>query len=71
MKPIVNIAGKSIGKGHPCYLIAEIGINHNGNVENVFKLIAATSGAECVSVDRSSVNGWEDRTYILTRSNDR
>ena len=46
MKPIVNIAGKSIGKGYPCYLIAEIGINHNGDVENVFKLIDAAVDAK-------------------------
>ncbi len=46
MKPIVKIAGKSIGKGHPCYLIAEIGINHNGDVENVFKLIDAAVDAK-------------------------
>ncbi|MCH7972259.1 MAG: N-acetylneuraminate synthase family protein [Chloroflexi bacterium] len=45
MKPTVNIAGRSIGKGHPCYLIAEIGINHNGDVENVFKLIDAAVDA--------------------------
>lgn len=45
MKPIVNIAGRSIGKGRPCYLIAEIGINHNGDVENVFKLIDAAVDA--------------------------
>jgi len=45
LKPIVNIAGKSIGKGNPCYLIAEIGINHNGDVENVFKLIDAAVDA--------------------------
>lgn len=45
MKPIVKIAGRSIGKGYPCYLIAEIGINHNGDVENVFKLIDAAVDA--------------------------
>ena len=29
------MADKSIGKGNPCYLIAEIGINHNGDIDNV------------------------------------
>jgi len=46
LKPIVNIAGKPIGKGNPCYLIGEIGINHNGDVENVFKLIDAAVEAK-------------------------
>ena len=26
----IQIAGKSIGDGHPAYIIAEIGVNHNG-----------------------------------------
>jgi len=46
LKPIVNIAGTPVGKGNPCYLIAEIGINHNGDVENVFKLIDAAAEAK-------------------------
>lgn len=46
MKPIVNLAGKPVGKGNPCYLIAEIGINHNGDVNNVFKLIDAAVEAK-------------------------
>jgi N-acetylneuraminate synthase len=29
----VQIGGKSLGEGHPCYLVAEIGINHNGDIE--------------------------------------
>ena len=27
-----------IGPGHPCYVIAEIGNNHNGNIELAYKL---------------------------------
>jgi N-acetylneuraminate synthase len=46
LKPIVNIAGMPIGKGNPCYLIGEIGINHNGDIENVFKLIDAAVEAK-------------------------
>ena len=46
MKPIVNIAGTPIGTGNPCYLIGEIGINHNGDVENALKLIDAAVDAK-------------------------
>ena len=33
MRKTVNIANKIIGDGHPCFITAEIGINHNGSVK--------------------------------------
>ena len=33
MSKCVKIADKFIGEGYPCFIIAEIGINHNGSVE--------------------------------------
>jgi sialic acid synthase SpsE/sugar phosphate isomerase/epimerase len=41
-----------IGEGHPVYVIAEIGINHNGDYETAKKLIdkAAESGADAVKI---------------------
>lgn len=39
MKSITLSSGKIIGKGHPCYIIAEIGINHNGSLETAKQLI--------------------------------
>jgi N-acetylneuraminate synthase len=35
----IKIGARTIGEGAPCYLIAEIGINHNGDVQNALKLI--------------------------------
>ena len=29
----LNIAEKTIGPGHPCMIIAEAGVNHNGSEE--------------------------------------
>ena len=40
MTRCVKIADKIIGDGHPCFVIAEIGINHNGSLETAKKLIA-------------------------------
>ncbi len=34
MKP-VTIGGKAVGEGHPCYVVAEIGINHNGDIDDL------------------------------------
>jgi N-acetylneuraminate synthase len=39
MKNILLSSGKTIGEGHPCYIIAEIGINHNGSLETAKQLI--------------------------------
>lgn len=46
----VTVAGRTIGTGHPCLIIAEAGVNHNGRVEQAKRLIdvAAKSGADAV-----------------------
>lgn len=46
----MQIGNKSIGRGHPCYVIAEIGINHNGSLETAKKLIDVASVAGCDAV---------------------
>lgn len=46
----INIASKWIGEGEPCFLIAEAGVNHNGDVNLAKKLIdiAKEAGADAV-----------------------
>ena len=39
-----------MGPGFPCFIIAEIGINHNGDVETVLRLIDAAIAAGCQAV---------------------
>ena len=46
----VQIAGRSVGPGQPCFVIAEIGINHNGDVNLARKLVAAADLAGCDAV---------------------
>lgn len=41
----VKIGNRWIGDGHPIYIIAEIGINHNGDIEIAKKLIDAAKHA--------------------------
>lgn len=41
----VTIGNKIIGDGHPSYLIAEIGINHNGSLDIAKNLITVAKGA--------------------------
>lgn len=46
----VSIGGKLVGENHPTYVIAEIGINHNGDVEIAKKLIDVASVFGCDAV---------------------
>lgn len=41
----MRIGNKMVGDGHPAYIIAEAGINHNGDIENAKKLIDAAKHA--------------------------
>jgi N-acetylneuraminate synthase len=48
----ITIDGREIGPGHSPYVIAELSANHNGNIDNAFRLIeeARTSGANAVKL---------------------
>ena len=47
---VIEIASRPIGIGHPVFILAEAGVNHNGDLELAFKLVdaAAQSGADAV-----------------------
>jgi len=51
-----KIKNKKIGPGYPTFIIAEIGLNHNGNVINCIKLIdqAKLAGADAVKIQVST-----------------
>ncbi len=46
----VHIGSKQLGFGHPCYVIAEIGINHNGDIDLAKRLISVAVAAGCDAV---------------------
>jgi N-acetylneuraminate synthase len=54
----VKIANKLVGDGNPCFIIAEIGINHNGSVELAKKMIdiAVTTGCDAVKFQKRTVD---------------
>ncbi|WP_436968502.1 N-acetylneuraminate synthase family protein [Demequina muriae] len=54
MSDAVKIGDVQIGDGHPVYVIAEIGLNHNGDVGNAKKLIdvAVEAGAQAVKFQK-------------------
>lgn len=51
---IINIGNRSIGEGCPVYVIAEIGINHNGSMDLAKQLIkgAKDAGADAVKFQK-------------------
>src|SRR6476620_698348 len=48
--PEFAIAGRDIGREHPPLVIAEIGINHEGDYQKAIRMVddAVAAGAECV-----------------------
>lgn len=46
----VKIGNRTIGRGRPCYIIGEIGINHNGDLDIAKKLIEVAAKAGCDAV---------------------
>ncbi len=46
----VKIGNKLVGDAQPCYVIAEIGINHNGDVDLAKRLISVAVAAGCDAV---------------------
>ena len=46
----LQIAGRAVGEREPCFIIAEAGVNHNGDINMAKKLIdvAKEAGADAV-----------------------
>ena len=50
MDDFICLGSGNIGKDYPVFIIAEVGVNHNGDLQTAKKLIkeAAHAGADCV-----------------------
>ena len=50
MERSIKVGNKMVGTGHPVCVIAEAGVNHNGDPDLAFKLLesARNAGADCV-----------------------
>lgn len=46
----IKIGNRFIGEGYPCFVIGEIGINHNGSVSIAKKIIEGAKSAGCNAV---------------------
>ncbi len=57
MNKTIYIGDRPVGEGHPCFIVAEAGVNHNGDPELAKKLIesAAECGADAVKFQKRTV----------------
>lgn len=73
----LHVAGRLLGPGHPVFIAAEIGINHNGDMDLARRMIdaAADAGADAVKfqnyrtedfvTDRSLVHEYENGGRVV------
>jgi N-acetylneuraminate synthase len=47
---MLKIADRTIGQGYPCFIIAEAGVNHNGDIDMAMRMIdaAVKAGADAI-----------------------
>jgi pseudaminic acid synthase len=71
MNDVFEINGRKIGSAYRPYIIAEMSANHNGNIENAFKIIdaAKVAGADAVKIqtytaDTMTVNSKGEQFMI-------
>ena len=69
--PEFHIGDRAVGPGHPCYVIAEAGSNHNRDLATALRLIevAAEAGADAVKFQTYTAEGLysrltPDMTYL-------
>jgi N-acetylneuraminate synthase/N,N'-diacetyllegionaminate synthase len=55
----IRIGDTSIGRGQPCFIIAEAGVNHNGDLQTAHQLVAAAAAA--------GANAVKFQTWITER----
>ena len=54
----IRLGDRFVGDGEPCFIVAEIGINHNGSVETAKRLIdvASQAGADAVKFQKRTID---------------
>jgi len=64
--PEIRIGERLIGDGHPTYIIAEIGVNHNGIPQLAFELIdvAVDCGADAVKFQKRDLESLYPQKYL-------
>jgi N,N'-diacetyllegionaminate synthase len=67
MKQTFAIAGRGVGLGQPCYVIAEAGVNHNCDVQLGYKLIETAGAAGADAIKFQSYTASKIATRVAPR----
>ena len=64
--PEIKIGDRLIGDGHPTYIVAEIGVNHNGIPQLAFELIdiAAAAGVDAVKFQKRKLDTLYPQKFL-------
>jgi len=64
--PIIKIGDRWVGDSHPPYIIAEIGVNHNGLIDLAIELIdiAVSAGADAVKFQKRQLDKLYAKKYL-------
>ncbi len=61
----IEVAGRKIGYEHPCFVVAELGLNHNGDIETALQMVDAA--AEC-GVDGVKVQNYRTGDFVKNKT---
>lgn len=64
-KQVINIGSSTIGNDHPAYIVAEIGINHNGDINLAKEAIKA---AKAAGVDAVKFQNYQTEDFISDKN---
>jgi len=64
--PVIKIGDRLVGDGQPTYIIAEIGVNHNGILDLAIELIdvAVSAGADAVKFQKRQLDRLYAQKYL-------
>src|SRR5690554_1812862 len=64
--PVIKIGDRLVGDGQPTYIIAEIGVNHNGILDLALELIdvAVDAGADAVKFQKRTLEKIYPKKYL-------
>lgn len=64
MVAAINIGARKVGPGQPCFIVAEAGVNHNGNLDLAIRMIdvAVEAGVDAIKFQAFSADGLVTRT---------
>ena len=64
-EPTVHFGGRTLARGRPCFIAAEVGINHNGDLDLALEMISAAADA---GADAVKFQNYRTEDFIVDRS---